>query len=150
MRLPDYAGSQTLSTQVAPPVQAEHADVQRALSESEAQVLSPQRWKPVLHAGTHDVPLQVTVPLVGTGHTVHAAPHASAVLFGTHVGACAVPRRQKPGALHTTRQLRLPGVVTLSQAAMPLEDGAGHVVHELPQLAGERSDTHRPVPAGQR
>jgi hypothetical protein len=138
-----------LSTHVAPPVHGVQAAVQRALSEFEAQVLSPQRWKPVLQAGTQDVPLQVTLPFAGTGQVVQLAPHASAVLLGTQVGAWAVPRWQKPGALQTTRQLRA-GVVALSQAAMPSEGGAGHGVHELPQLFGDRSDTHNPVPAGQR
>jgi hypothetical protein len=93
--------------------------------------------------------LQLTVPLVGAVHVMHVGPQASAVLFATHVGACSVPRRQKPGALHSTRQLSVE-VVAVSHTAMPSLGGAGHAVHDVPQLLVARSDTHGPVPAGQR
>jgi hypothetical protein len=140
----------TLLTQVSPVGHVMQADVQRvpALS-SGAQLLSGHRWKSALHAGTHDVPLQLTVPFAGAVQVVQLGPHAAAVLFATQVGACAVPRKQKPGALHSTRQLKV-GLVAVSHTAMPSLGGAGHAVHDVPQLLVERSDTHGPVPAGQR
>ena len=52
------------------------------------------------------------------------------VSLATQVGWPAVPRRQKPGVLQTTRQLSVPGMATLSQAAMPFAGGAGHAVQE--------------------
>ena len=129
-----------------------HDDVQWAVSESEAQVLSEHRWKPVSHAGTHDVPSQVTEPLVGGAvHFVHVGPQPSVVLFATQVGACAVPSKQNPGRLQTTRQLNTLGFwPPLSHTAMPLPAGAGHAAHDVPQLLVERSETQGPVPAGQR
>ena len=62
---------QTLFTQLDPVAHGVHADVHRLLFESEAQVLSEHMWNPVLQAGTHDVPLQVTVPFVGAVQVVH-------------------------------------------------------------------------------
>ena len=59
-----------------------------------AHVLFGQRWKFVLHAGTHAVPLQVTVPFVGAVHVRQLAPHASGVVLTTQVGTDAVPRWQ--------------------------------------------------------
>jgi len=53
--------------------------------------------------------------------------------------------------LQTTRQLRVPGLATLSHAAMPLAEGAGHAVQEVPphELTAVLA-TQAPVPAGQR
>jgi hypothetical protein len=93
--------------------------------------------------------LQVALPLAGGVQVSQFGPQAWMVLLATHVGACTVPRRQKPGELQTTRQLSV-GPAAVSHTAMPSEGGAGHAVHELPQLDGDRSDTHGPVPAGQR
>jgi hypothetical protein len=59
-----------------------------------AQVLFGQRWKLVLQAGTHAVPLQVTVPFVGAVHVRQLAPQASVVVLGTQVGTDVDPRRQ--------------------------------------------------------
>jgi hypothetical protein len=141
---------QTLLTQVSPVGHVMQAAVQRVPALwSGAHVLSEHRWKLVLQAGTHEVPSQVTVPFAGTGHVVHDGPQASAVLLATQVGACAVPRWQNPGELHSTRQVSA-GPEALSHAAMPLLGGAGQAVHDDPQLLVERSETQRPVPAGQR
>jgi hypothetical protein len=93
--------------------------------------------------------LQVTLLLARGAQVWQVGPQAWIVLLGTQVGACTVPPRQKPGVLHSTRQLSV-DVVAVSHTAMPSEGGAGHGVHELPQLDGDRSDTHGPVPAGQR
>jgi hypothetical protein len=68
--------------------------------------------------------------------------------LATQVGAAVVPRRQKPGVLQTTRQARLP--VLLSHAAMPLAGGAGHAVHDVPHVARLVLDAQVPVTAGQR
>ena len=54
----------------------------------------PHRWKPALHVSTQDVPLQVAVPFVSVGQTVHVAPQAAMVSLATHVGAAAVPPGQ--------------------------------------------------------
>ena len=129
-----------------------HADVHCApvVFVSAAQVPSGHRWKPALHAGTHAVPLQSTVPFAGAVQVVHDAPQAAMVSLATQVGAAVVPRRQKPGVLQTTRQLRVPGAATLSHAAMPLAGGAGHAVHDVPHEATLVLATQVPVPAGQR
>jgi len=104
----------------------------------------------VLQAGTQFVPSQVTVPFVGCVQVAQVAPQASTVSLATQVGAVAVPRRQKPGVLQTTRQLSVPGVATLSHAATPLAGGAGHAVHEVaPQELTLVLATQAPVPAGQ-
>ena len=110
----------------------------------------PHRWKPVLHAGTQAVPLQVTVPFAGAVHVAHVAPQALTVLLATQVGAAAVPRRQKPGVSQTTRQLSAGGAVTLSHAAMPFAGGAGQAVQEVPHEVRAVLATQAPVPAGQR
>jgi hypothetical protein len=111
----------------------------------------PHRWKPVLHAGTQFVPLQVTVPLVGAVQVVHDAPHAATVSLATQVGFVAVPRWQKPGVLQMTRQLSVPGFATLSHAAMPFAGGAGHAVHDVvPHELMLVFATHMPAPAPQR
>jgi len=145
---------QTLSTQVEPDGHVMQAAVQLApvelLGAQVALAPVPHRWKLVLQAGTHEVPLQVTVPLAGAVQVAQEAPQASTVLFATQVGACAVPRWQKPGVLQTTRQLSDPGLATLSQAAIPLLAGAGHALQELPQVATALSGTQVPEPAGQR
>ena len=52
--------------------------------------------------------------------------------------------------LQTTRQLRLPGLATLSHAAMPLAGGAGHAVHDVPHELTAVLAIQVPVPAGQR
>jgi hypothetical protein len=140
---------QTLFTQVEPVAHGVHAEVQRVLLESDAHVLSEHMWKPVLQAETHDVPLQLTVPFAGAVHVVHDGPQAAVVSFDTQVGAAAVPRRQKPGVLQTTRQLSAPGVATLSHAAIPLAGGAGHAVHDVPHELMLVFAMHAPVPAGQ-
>lgn len=62
----------------------------------------PHKWKPSAQMITHDVPLQVDVPLAGSLQVAQVGPHASFVLLATHVGLAAVPRWQKPGVLHTT------------------------------------------------
>lgn len=145
---------QTLSTQVEPVGQVMQAAVQLApgelLGAQVALAPVPHRWKLASQAGTHEVPLQVTLPLAGAAQVAQEAPQAPTVLFTTQVGACAVPRWQKPGVSQRTRQLSVPGVAMLSQAAMPLLGGAGHALQELPQLETLRSATQRPVPAGQR
>jgi hypothetical protein len=115
-----------------------------------AQVLSGHRWKPVSQAGTQAVPLQVTLPFVGGVQVRQSGPQAALVLLATQVGALAVPRWQKPGELQMTRQLNVPGVVTLSQAAMPFMDGSGHAVHDVPHELKLLLATQLPVPAGQR
>jgi hypothetical protein len=145
---------QTFSTQVEPDAHVIHAAVQLAPDELLGAQIAlapvPHRWKLALQAGTQEVPLQVTVPLAGATQVAQEAPHASTVLFATQVGACAVPRWQKPGVLQTTRQLSVPGVAMLSQAAMPLLGGAGHAAQELPHVETLRSGTQVPVPVGQR
>ena len=144
---------QTLLTQVEPDGQVMQAASQlvpdELLGAQVALAPVPHMWKLVLQAGTHEVPLQVTLPLAGATQVAQDAPQASTVLLATQVGAWAVPRWQKPGVLQTTRQLNVPGLATLSQAAMPLLAGAGHAPQELPQLATTLSGTQGPVPAGQ-
>jgi len=73
-----------------------HAEVQLApvAFVFAAQVLFGQRWKLVLHAGTHAVPLQLTVPFAGGVHVRQLAPQASVVVLTTQVGTDADPRRQ--------------------------------------------------------
>ena len=141
-----------MPTQTLPTGHCVHAAVHWApvVLVSGAQVV-PHRWKPVLQAVTHAVPLQLTVPFRGgVGQTAHDAPQAATVSLATQVGAAPVPRWQKPGVLQTTRQLRLPGVATLSHAAMPLAGGAGHAVHDAPHEARLVLDEQVPVTAGQR
>jgi hypothetical protein len=94
--------------------------------------------------------LQVTEPFAGAVQVRHDGPQASAVSFGTQVGVAAVPRRQKPGVLQTTRQLRVPGLATLSHAAMPFAAGAGQAVHDVPHELTLVLATQAPVTAGQR
>ena len=95
--------------------------------------------------------MQLTEPFVGAVQVVQDGPQASAVSLVTQVGAAAVPRRQNPGVLQTTRQLSVPGFATLSQAAMPLAGGAGHAVHDVvPHELKLVLATQAPVPAGQR
>jgi hypothetical protein len=116
-----------------------------------AQLPFGHMWKVASQAVTHAVPLQVTLPFVGgAGHVVHDAPQASTVSLATQVGAAAVPRRQKPGALQTTRQLSVPGFAMLSQAAMPLAGGSGQAAHDVPQLEMLVLATQVPPTAGQR
>ena len=79
---------------------------------------------------------------------MHDAPQAATVSLATQVGAAIVPRWQKPGVLQTTRQVRVPGL--LSHAAMPLAGGAGHAVHDVPHEAMLVLDKQAPVTAGQR
>jgi hypothetical protein len=122
-----------------------HAAVHCAVLLLATQV-APHRWKPALHAGTHAVPLHVTVPFAGARQLVHDAPQASVVSLATQV----VPRRQKPGESQTIRQVRLPGTATLSHAAIPLAGGAGHAVHDAPHELKLVLATQVPVPAGQR
>jgi hypothetical protein len=109
----------------------------------------PHRWKPALQARTQAVPLQLTVPFVGAVQVAHEAPQAATVSLATHVGAAVVPRRQKPGVLQTTRQLNVPGLAMLSQAAMPFAGGAGQAVHDVPHELTLVFAVHAPVPAGQ-
>jgi hypothetical protein len=116
---------------------------------SETQVV-PHMWKPALQRGTQVVPLQVTVPFAGAVQVAHDGPQALTVSLETQVGDPAVPRRQKPGVLQTTRQLRVPGLATLSHAAMPLAGGAGHAVHDVPHELTLVLAAHAPVTAGQR
>jgi hypothetical protein len=141
---------QTLLTQLEPVAHAMQADVHRVLLVLDAQVLSGHRWKVALQAGTQFVPSQVTLPFVGAVHVAHDAPHAAVVLFATQVGFATVPRRQKPGVLQTTRQLSVPGVVTLSHAAIPSDGGAGHAAHDAPHELTLVFATQVPVVAGQR
>ena len=115
-----------------------------------ATQLVPHMWKPVLQAGTQAVPLQVTVPFAGGVQVAHDGPQAATVSLDTQVGAAAVPRWQKPGVLQTTRQLRVPGLATLSHAAMPFAGGAGHAVHDVPHELRLVLATQVPVVAGQR
>ena len=138
-----------------PPGTGVHAAVHWApvvlLSGAQVAVVPvPHRWKPVLQARTQAVPLHVTVPFVGAVQVRHDAPQASTVLLATQVGAAAVPRRQKPGVLQTTRQLSAGGAVTLSHAAMPFAGGAGQAVQEVPHEVRAVLATQGPVPAGQR
>ena len=142
------AGPQTLFVQTCCPGHWVHAAVQLApvVFVSGAQVV-PHRWNPALHAGTQAVPLQVTVPFAGAVQVVHEGPQAATVSFATHVGAAAVPRRQKPGVLQTTRQPNVP--VELSQAAMPFAGGAGQAVQDVPHELTLVFAEHAPVPAGQ-
>lgn len=146
-------GVQTLLTQVDPAAHWMQAAVQLApLELSGAQVpvaAAPHRWKPVLHARTHEFPLQLTVPFAGAVQVAHEAPHASTVSLVTQVGAWAVPRKQKPGVLQMTRQLSVPGVATLSQAAMPFAGGAGQAVHDVPHELRLVFATQVPAPAPQ-
>ena len=93
--------------------------------------------------------MHVTLPFVGATQVAQFGPQAATVLLATQVGAAGVPRWQKPGALQTTWQPRLPPV-ELSQTAIPLAGGAGHAVHDVPQELTLRLDTHGPVLAGQR
>src|SRR5688572_2822135 len=65
-----YGAVQTLSTQVWPPGHWMHAAVHLVASVSGAQTL-PHRWKPGLHAGTHEVPLHDTVPFAGGVQVAH-------------------------------------------------------------------------------
>ncbi len=141
---------QTLFVHTCAPGHWVHAAVQLApvVFVSGAQVF-PHRWKPALQAETQAVPLQVTVPFAGAVQVVHEAPQAATVSLATHVGATAVPRRQKPGVLQTTRQLNVPGLAMLSQAAMPFAGGDGQAVHDVPHELTLVFATHGPVPAGQ-
>lgn len=124
----------------APSMQAENIPQraqpgpQRVLSVSLAQMPSAQRWNPATQAWTQAFPLHDTAPWSGATQVVHDGPQASAVLFGTQAGACAVPRRQVP-ALQVN-----PQVVPL-QVAVELA-GPWHGVHELPQLFVLLLDTH--------
>ena len=118
------------------------------VSGAQVGVAPGHRWKVALHAGTHAVPLHVTVPFSGAAQVAQDAPQAAMVSLATQVGAAVVPRRQKPGVLQTTWQARLP--VLLSHTAIPLAGGAGHAVHEVPQELTAVLDAHVPVPAGQR
>lgn len=139
--------------QTAPPVHWVQAEVHSApvVLVSAAQLLSGHRWKLVLQAWTQEVPSQVTVPFVGCVQVVQDGPQASGRSLVTQVGAAAVPRRQNPGVLQTTRQLSVPEFATLSQAAMPLAGGAGHAVHDVvPHELTLVLATQGPVPAGQR
>jgi hypothetical protein len=145
---------QTLLTQTEPVAHCVQAAVQFApvvfVSGAHVPGLVPHRWEPAGHAGTHDVPLHVTVPpFVGATQVVHDGPHAATVSLAMQVGAAAVPRRQKPGVLQTTRQLSVPGLARLSHAAAPLAGGAGHAVHDEPQELMLLFATQAPVPAGQ-
>lgn len=129
-----------------------HAEVHSApvVLVSAAHVLFGHRWKVLLQAGTQAVPSQLTVPFVGAAQVAHDGPQAVTVSLATQVGAPAVPRKQKPGVLQTTRQLSVPGFATLSHAAMPLAGGAGQAVHEVPpHEATLVLATQAPVPAGQ-
>jgi hypothetical protein len=54
----------------------------------------PHRWKPVLHAGTHVVPLQLTVPLAGAVQVKQFGPQAALLSLVTQVGLAVLPRRQ--------------------------------------------------------
>jgi hypothetical protein len=106
----------------------------------------PHRWNPASQARTQAVPLQLTEPLLGAVQVRHDGPQALLVSLGTQV----VPRAQKPGVLQTMRQLRFPGLATLSHAAMPFDGGAGHAVHDVPHELTLVLATQGPVPAGQR
>jgi hypothetical protein len=141
---------QTLFVHTWAPGHCTHAAVQFApvVFVSGAHVL-PHRWKPALQAGTQAVPLQVTVPFAGAVQVAHEGPQAATVSLATHVGEAAVPRRQKPGVLQTTRQLKVPGLAMLSQAAMPLAGGAGQAVHDVPHELTLVFAVHAPVTAGQ-
>jgi hypothetical protein len=70
----------------------------------------------------HDVPSQVAVPFVGTGHAVHELPQVATLVFDTH----SPPQLWKP-VLHA-----MPQLVPL-QVALPF-DGTGQAVHDVPQL----------------
>jgi len=142
---------QTLLTQTDPVAHCVQVAPQFApvVFVSGAQVLFGHRWNVALHAGTHEVPLQVTVPFAGCVQVVHDGPQAATVSLAMQVGAAAVPRRQKPGVLQTTRQLSVPGLATLSHAAAPLAGGAAHAVHDEPHDAMLLFATQAPVPAGQ-
>jgi hypothetical protein len=144
------AGPQTLFVHTWVAGHWVHAAVQFApvVFVSGAHVV-PHRWNPALHAGTQAVPLQVTVPFAGGVQVVHEAPQAAMVSFATHVGAAAVPRRQKPGVLQTTRQLNVPGLAMLSHAAIPFAGGAGQAVQDVPHELTLVLAEHAPVPAGQ-
>jgi hypothetical protein len=115
-----------------------------------------QRWYPVLQARTHAPVVQATVPVTvapskgGGVQVAQDVPQAVTVVLVTQVGVARVPRRQKPGASHWTRQVKVPGFATLSHAAIPSAAGAGQALHDVPQLARAVFDTHRPVPVGQR
>lgn len=142
---------QTLLTQTDPAAHCVQVAPQFApvVFVSGAQVLFGHRWNVALHAGTQAVPLQVTVPFAGCVHVVHDGPQAAMVSLAMQVGAAAVPRRQKPGVLQTTRQLSVPGLATLSHAAAPFAGGAAHAVHDEPHELMLVFATQAPVPAGQ-
>lgn len=91
--------------------------------------------------------------IAGNAQVVHEAPQASAVVFGTQVGAVGVPRLQKPGVSQTQLHIRAPPPDALQVASPSLAGvGAGQAVHDVPQFAGAVSSTHVKVGpvAGQR
>jgi hypothetical protein len=52
----------------------------------------PQRWKPLLHVKSHDVPLHDPVAFGGAEHTWHVSPHAVVELRARHAPPAAQRR----------------------------------------------------------
>lgn len=49
-----------------------------------ARQTPPHSWKPALHAMPHELPLQVALPLGGTGQGLHRLPHEFTLLLAAH------------------------------------------------------------------
>jgi hypothetical protein len=98
----------------------------------------PQRRSPLGQAGTHEVPLQLTVPPVGAAQTAQLAPHALSS-FATH----APPHRCVPPVhTHALPTQRLPPVHALPQP-LQLASLLVRSTQVLPQSAGV--DVEHPV-----
>lgn len=122
-----------------------------------------QDLKPALQVALHEVPLQVAVPFVGTGHGVHDRPQLLTLLFDTQVPPqLCVPVEHVPlhadvlemhAPLHNLKPvLQVTPHDEPLQVAVPFA-GTGHGVHDVPQLLTLLFPRHIPlhwcVPAGQ-
>lgn len=108
------------------------------------------------HAIVHAPAMQERVAPVGrvagSVQVVQLVPQASAVVFGTQVGAAGVPRLQNPGASQVQSHIHVVLGGVARQAGSPLLAGAGHAAQEVPQVAASVLSTQlktAPV-AGQR
>lgn len=142
-------------TQVSPAAHGVQALVQRAVLLFRAQVLSAQRCAFALQVKLQEPAVQAAVALAtGVVQVAQVTPQASAVVLGTHVGATAVPRLQKPGVSQTQLHIRAVLPWGALQVASPSVAGCGigHATQDVPQVAGDVSSTQEnagPV-AGQR
>jgi hypothetical protein len=91
--------------------------------------------KPAVHVNPHVSPVHVAVAFAGTGHTVHAAPHA----VGS-VGAVHLPPHACDGGVQV-----IPHVSATHVAAPPA--GTGQGVHAGPHAVGSVLVAHLPAHA---